>query len=391
MQEAKHNKQLRILHVMSGFGGGISSFILNKAKQMPKYNVVFDVATYDQCSEEFEQAIQATGGRIFRLINPKKKGFKAFQTSFFKPFEEETYDLVHCHIEGYRALPYYRIAKKYGVNRFYIHAHLVNDYKINNKKDQFIFSLNQKLNTYLSTDIVGCGRLAIKSVFGSKTDLNNAMVIPNSIDLKEYANSKDNYAEYRKTGRERYNLSEDTLVIGHVGRLMPVKNHDKTFEIAKTIQNSNVNAKILIIGSGNLEAELKAKAEELGILDTVIFTGRINPISEFYPALDVLLLPSFTEGLPTTVVEVQGAGVPTVMSDTITTEVDLGLGMVATCKLGDSGQTWLDSLQQVAGTTILPLEKRLDALENNHFSNEASAKLYVDFFEGKINDFQLNK
>ena len=121
----------------------------------------------------------------------------------------------------------------------------------------------------------------------------------------------------------------------------------------------------------------------------MIFTGRINPISEFYPALDVLLLPSFTEGLPTTVVEVQGAGVPTVMSDTITTEVDLGLGMVATCKLDDSGQTWLESLQQMAGTTILPLEKRLDALENNHFSNEASAKLYVDFFEGKINDFQL--
>ena len=389
MQEAKNKKQLRILHVMSGFGGGISSFILNKAKQMPKYNVTFDVATYDECSEEFEQAIQATGGRIFRLVNPKKYGFKAFKSSFSKPFEQETYDLVHCHIEGYRAIPYYRIAKKYGVKKFYIHAHLVNDYKIKNKKDQLVYGFNQKLNTRISTDIVGCGRLAIKSVFGPKTNLDTSMVIPNSIDLKEYVKSKDSNAENRKDGRERYNLADDTLVIGHVGRLTPVKNHDKTFEIAKVIQENNLDAKILIIGSGNLEEELKAKAADLDILDTVIFTGRISPISEFYPALDVLLLPSFTEGLPTTVVEVQGAGVPTVMSNTITTEVDLALGMVATCKLDDSGQTWLNSLQQMANTTIPPLENRLDALENNHFSNEASAKLYVDFFVGRINDFQL--
>lgn len=389
MQEAKNKKQLRILHVMSGFGGGISSFILNKAKQMPKYNVTFDVATYDECSEEFEQAIQATGGRIFRLVNPKKYGFKAFKSSFSKPFEQETYDLVHCHIEGYRAIPYYRIAKKYGVKKFYIHAHLVNDYKIKNKKDQLVYGFNQKLNTRISTDIVGCGRLAIKSVFGPKTNLDTSMVIPNSIDLKEYASPDIVYAQHREAGRKRYNLDENTLVIGHVGRLMPVKNHDKTFEIAKAIKDSNINAKILIIGSGDLEADLKNKAKELGILDTVIFTGRINPISEFYPALDVLLLPSFTEGLPTTVVEVQGAGVPTVMSDTITTEVDLGLGMVATCKLNDGGQTWLNSLQQMANTTIPPLENRLDALENNHFSNEASAKLYVDFCVGKINDFQL--
>ncbi|GMR70344.1 glycosyltransferase family 1 protein [Aerococcus viridans] len=389
MQEAKNKKQLRILHVMSGFGGGISSFILNKAKQMPKYNVTFDVATYDECSEEFEQAIQATGGRIFRLVNPKKDGYKAFKSSFSKPFEEEAYDLVHCHIEGYRAIPYYRIAKKNGVKRFYIHAHKVDEYKIENKKDQFVFELNQKLNTYLTTSIVGCGRLAIKSVFGANTNLKNAMIIPNSIDLKEYEKSKDSYAEYRKTGRGRYDLTDDTLVIGHVGRLTPVKNHDKTFEIAKAIQEKNLNAKILIIGSGNLEEELKAKAADLDVLDTVIFTGRISPISEFYPALDVLLLPSFTEGLPTTVVEVQGAGVPTVMSDTITPEVDLDLGMVATCSLDDDGQVWLESLQQMANTSVPSVEKRLAALENNYFSNEASAKLYVDFFVGKINDFQL--
>ena len=100
MQEAKETKKLRILHVMSGFGGGISSFVLNKAQQMPKYDVIFDVATYDECSDEFERAIQATGGRIYRLQNPKKEGYKVFKASFSKPFEDNEYDLVHCHIEG---------------------------------------------------------------------------------------------------------------------------------------------------------------------------------------------------------------------------------------------------------------------------------------------------
>ena len=105
--------------------------------------------------------------------------------------------------------------------------------------------------------------------------------------------------------------------------------------------------------------------------------------------MDVLLLPSFTEGLPTTVVEVQGAGVPTVMSNTITPEVNLGLNMVDTCGLDDTASQWFEKLARMASLEIPDAQIRLQALEDNNFSNEGSAKLYVDFFMGKINDYQI--
>lgn len=389
MQVTEENKHLRILHVMGSFGGGISSFILNKAKLMPQYDITFDIATYDECSPEFEAAVQATGGTIYRLVNPKKEGHKAFSKTFSKPFEENKYDLVHCHVEGYRAIPYYRIARKYGVERFYIHAHHANDYKVKSVKDQLIFKMEQTINTRLSTAAVGCGRIAIKSVYGPNTDLNNAMVIPNSIDVEEYNHTEENFKHVREKGRRDFGISDDTILIGHVGRLVPVKNHEKTLEIARYIKDKQINAKILVIGAGYLESSLKEKVDVQNLESIITFTGRISPISEYYPALDVLLLPSFSEGLPTTVVEVQGAGVSTVMSTAITSEVDLGLNLVEQVNLETTVSEWVDNLIKMSQQSIPNVQTRISAIKEKGFSNEASAKLYVDYFTGKINAFQI--
>lgn len=389
MQVTKDNKHLRILHVMSGFGGGIASFILNKAKLMPQYDITFDIATYDECSPEFEAAVQATGGKIYQLVNPKKEGHKAFSETFSKPFEENEYDLVHCHIEGYRAIPYYRIARKFGVKRFYVHAHLVNDYKVKGMKDKFMFRMGQRINTKLSTNVVGCGRVAIKSVYGSETDLNQAMVIPNSIDIEEYNHTEATFQQMREKGRSDLGISDNTILIGHVGRLMPVKNHEKTLEIAAYIKDQQIDAKILITGSGRLEESLKDKVKAQSLESIITFTGRVSPISEYYPILDVLLLPSFSEGLPTTVVEVQGAGVPTVMSTAITSEVDLGLNLVEQVSLEAPASEWVEHLVKMSKRPVPDVQTRIDAIEDKRFTNEASAKLYVDYFTGKINDFQI--
>src|SRR5699024_11147445 len=123
MQVTEENKHLRILHVMGNFGGGISSFILNKAKLMPRYVITFDIVTYDECSHEIEIAIQDTGGKIYPIVNPKKESYKSFSKTFSKPFEDNKYYLVHCHVEGYRAIRYYKIARNYGVKRIYIYSH----------------------------------------------------------------------------------------------------------------------------------------------------------------------------------------------------------------------------------------------------------------------------
>ena len=72
------NKCPRVLHIMSGYGGGISAFIRNKAPEFNDRDIPFDVITFDEVSEEFNHLIENTGGRVYKVSNPKKSGFKTF-------------------------------------------------------------------------------------------------------------------------------------------------------------------------------------------------------------------------------------------------------------------------------------------------------------------------
>src|SRR5699024_7820579 len=119
----KRMKTLKILHIMSGYGGGISSFIYNKAFEMQKYNIQFDVITYDECPENFKKVIHSTGGKIYKMVNPKKVGWKKFVDYFTDPLKTNEYDIVHCHLAGLKVLPYYLLVRRYTKARFLIHAH----------------------------------------------------------------------------------------------------------------------------------------------------------------------------------------------------------------------------------------------------------------------------
>ena len=67
--------------------------------------------------------------------------------------------------------------------------------------------------------------------------------------------------------------------------------------------------------------EVKEKAAQLGIAEQVVFTGMKKETAFFYHAMDMVIFPSHYEGLPGTVVEAQAAGLPVLMSDSVTDQV----------------------------------------------------------------------
>lgn len=383
--------QIRVLHVMSGFGGGISSFIFNKAKEMKKYNIQFDVITYDECADYFVNAIHSTGGKIYRMVNPKTEGWHKFNETFTKPLMENQYDFIHCHITGVRVIPYYLLAKKHSEAKFYTHAHSSIIYGDLSKSGKIKAQTDQMINRRASLSPLGCGVKAIRSIYGTEVEENDMMIIPNSIDLEDFViNDSRKRDQLRKTFRETYGIKTDELVIGHIGRLRAIKNHEKTFEIAQELKKQNIKFKMLIIGEGERLSELEGMVIKYGLEDVIIFTGRINPISELYPALDLVILPSFSEGLPTVVVEAQVAGVPVILSDTITTEVDLGLGMLKFEPVEGAIPSWVEAIKESTQLNILSPIERKEAAENKKFSNEASAGLYADFLRGNIKHFTIS-
>jgi glycosyltransferase involved in cell wall biosynthesis len=101
------------------------------------------------------------------------------------------------------------------------------------------------------------------------------------------------------------------------------------------LSNSDEDYRLIIVGDGEEKDKILKFAEKKGITDRIVFTGYREDVNILMNTFDIFLLPSFYEGLPLTVVEAQAAGVQCILSDNITTEVDLGLGLVEFLSIKD--------------------------------------------------------
>lgn len=378
----------RVLHIMSGYGGGISSFIENMARQMLGREIVFDVITYDETAPHFNEIIEATGGQVYKMLNPKKMGWKAFETSFKQPLKDHQYHLVHCHIPGYRALPYAWIVKKAGID-FYIHSHDTGQVDEKSIKKRLLNQINIQLNRKVSKLYLGCGDLAIQAKFNPQPK-ENRVVLPNAILSERFALEVDQILEKRSHLRQQYGIEASTLVLGQIGRLMPVKNHAFSIRLAHYLKEKGLDFKLFLAGEGkertSIEADIKAK----GLENQVILLGRVNPIEDLMPLFDGLLLPSHYEGLPTVMVEGQAMSLPAILSDTITREVDLGLDLLTYLSLEDSLKAWYQAIvKRFAKVDLIDLDERLNALKSKSLRLEDAGELYDLFSQGKLMNYQL--
>lgn len=143
--------------------------------------------------------------------------------------------------------------------------------------------------------------------------------IKNGVDFQSYRYNSDVRKKYRK----ELEVDDDTLVLFHAGRLTQVKNQRKLFEILQALLSKGNKALLMIAGVGELHDELLEYASELGINHFVRFLGMRDDVNSIMQAADVFLLPSFHEGFPVTIVEAQSAGLPCLVSASLSREIDI--------------------------------------------------------------------
>jgi glycosyltransferase involved in cell wall biosynthesis len=125
-------------------------------------------------------------------------------------------------------------------------------------------------------------------------------VIPLGIDLELYAN----WADRRDQFRRELGVPEDEILIGIVGRLTEIKNHEMFLQVAAQLQKSSSSKiKFLIIGDGHLRSSLESMAAQHQVADRVLFLGSRSDPENFYPALDMVALTSLNEGTPLSIIE----------------------------------------------------------------------------------------
>ena len=145
---------------------------------------------------------------------------------------------------------------------------------------------------------------------------------------------------------KKYNL-ENFLVYGHVGRFTPATNYFFLLSLFMELQKQNSCSKLLLVGDGELRKEIQTKIQELSLNNDVILTGAVDNVGEVMQAMDIFILPSIYEGLPTTAIEAQASGLPSILSDTITSEVKIS-PLVNFVSLNEPIETWARTVKTAA-------------------------------------------
>lgn len=163
----------------------------------------------------------------------------------------------------------------------------------------------------------------------------------NAIDLTKFAFDKEIREQYRR----KLNI-ENKYVIGNIGRMVFQKNQIFMLHVLEEICRERHDFKLLVVGSGELEENLKRYTQKHGLEDKVLFLGQRNDVNYLLQCMDCFCLPSRFEGLPISMIEAQSAGLPCVVSNQITREADL-TGKVEYLDL--EVKKWAETIKKLAG------------------------------------------
>ena len=300
---------LRVLHVNYRMDcGGIETLLLNLHRCIDRSKLQFDYFLYgkdETYPHYYRKDILELGGKMwFSHSFQRHKYWQDFRDFGRFLDEHPEYKIVHVHT--YYPTLYLWAARRRG--RVAItHSH--NSYiKRFNWKD-----LARKIcvypHSYLADYFFACSKQAGIDKYGKKADVK---VINNGIYTDNYIFTP----ETRKAVREsRGIISEQTLVLGHVGRMSLQKNHWFLVDLFRKVHDRVPDSKLWLIGGdAELGKDVRQKVRELGLEDSVDFVGLTDKVNEYLMGMDVFVFPSFWEGLSVALIEAQASGLPCVVS-----------------------------------------------------------------------------
>ncbi len=143
----------------------------------------------------------------------------------------------------------------------------------------------------------------IRDSYSGKIDSVKLATIHNSVNIPNVLMAKS-AAEMRR----EFGIKPGQRVIGTAGRMVPVKGLDIFLEASKIIIDKHPETKILLAGDGPLKQDLIRKAHQLGIYKNTMFLGFRDDILDILNGLDIFVISSYHEGIPTAVLEAMALG-----------------------------------------------------------------------------------
>lgn len=357
----------RILHIVGKMDrAGAETMLMNLYRNIDRSQIQFDFVTLTSEAGEYDAEILELDGRIVPIVASHPIKRMLLLKRFLKQHPE--YKIVHAHMLLSNAF-HLLAARAAGVENRISHAHSTSNGKSNIIKkayEKWALLTNRKISTHK----IACGKLAAQYLFGTTDEV---WLLPNAVNIEQMiavANNSRNYINQE--------LNSNGLKIIQVGRLSEVKNHQFSLNIAEELKNRDIDFTLYIVGQGSLDSNLKQKVKAQSLTNNIKFLGVRSDVTELMASADFMIMPSLYEGFPVVLVESQAAGLKAIVSDQVSIEVDLGLGLIEFLPF-DSIDDWVERL--INPKIPRPTEKEiLDSLKKHSFDAITNAAKLTHFY-----------
>lgn len=334
--------------------GGVAAFMMNVLRNIDKQRFKFIFICYGKNHFDYEDEIVLLGGKIVRTPSVKEVGMFKHIIDIKRIIKNENVDILHTHIY-YNSMFALIAAKMSNLKIRITHSHAVKSELHPSMSKRLFFAISKFIINTHSTHFVACSKSAGRSMFYKHNEFD---IIDNGIILSDfyYKPPVRNYL------RRKLNIPENTVVIGHIGRIDALKNQSYIVDIYSEYVKINPNSLLIFIGDGKSRSEIEDKVSRLGMTNTVLFLGSRDDANDLYSAMDLFIFPSLYEGFGMVLLEAQANGLSFLASDTID-----GSTKLTECanyySLTRSAKEWATKLMQLS---VSRLDTRETLLRSNY-------------------------
>ncbi len=370
----------RILHVVAGMDrGGVETWLMHILRHIDRTSYQMDFLVHTTKTCDYDNEILDLGSQIIPCMHPSKP--LTYARKLRTILQTSQYDVVHSHIHHYSGWTL-KTAAEARVPKRIAHSH--NDTSAKQAQASptrrgYLMLMKYWIQHY-STRQLSVSKLAANSLFKSNwLEDPRHRLLYYGIDLKPFEMKGD-----CDTLRSSLNIPNDGFVIGHVGRFVEQKNHSFLIEIAIEACKRSHNIYFLLVGDGPLRPEIEQQVSQAGLRDRILFAG----IRDDVPALmtgvmNGFLFPSLHEGLPVTLIEVQAAGLPAIISNEISDETDLIESLLCRLNLNHSASEWAQAVLVLQDQQReISQSEALKTVNNSSFNIKQSLHGLMEVYDG---------
>ena len=346
------------------YPGGMENFIMNLYEKIDREKFQFDFIVHLQKEKDYSEQIRKLGGNVYEIPRLTQNPIGSL-SMLYKIIKKNKYKIVIRHTANALVAPQLLVAKLAGAKTI-CHSHNETDPQVT------IHKIGKILMKVAADKRLACSHKAGKWMYG----MQDFQVIHNAINVNKFVYSE----EKAERIRQEFDL-EGKHVYGHIANFIGSKNHMFLLEIYQEIAKRDDKAIFFCLGEGELRPQIEEKIRELKLEDKIILTGIRHDVEDFMSCMDVLIFPSFFEGLPLTLIEAQIASLPALISDTITQEVIITEGMVTMKSIQENSKNWAEKAMEILEKSKLKTRQcQRKAIQDAGYDMDILVKWYEDYF-----------